>query len=154
MTTAGAASLPAGAAAAAIAPPLSQPRRSYAEGAALIASRGCRSLLVGVTQDALIPAAELRMLADTINASAPAVVAGAGAGASAGAGAGADAGPAPPQTPPGPSARFVSLDSQFGHDAFLLEPEALGSLVRAHLEAGIEADLAREALHSTGVTMP
>jgi hypothetical protein len=90
------------------------------------------------------------MLADTINASAPAV----GAGVGAGAGAGADAGLDPPHALPGPAARFVSLDSQFGHDAFLLEPEALGSLMRAHLEAGIEADLAQEALHSTGVTMP
>jgi homoserine O-acetyltransferase len=127
--------------------PPAAPRRSYAEGAALIASRGCRSLLVGVSQDALIPAQELSVLADTINAAAQ---------AQAEAQVEAQTAPSASAAHPagGPAARFVALDSPYGHDAFLLEPEALGALIRSHLEEGLERDLAGEALHSTGVNSP
>jgi homoserine acetyltransferase len=82
------------------------------------------TLLVGVKQDALIPPGEMAMLADTINGEGNA------------------------------NATFLEMDSAFGHDAFLKEAEWLGPRVRAHLEAGLEATLAQEAVINTGVNAP
>jgi len=81
------------------------------------------SLLVGVQQDMLTPAAELRKLAKAIRAG-------------------------------GGSARFKELSSEFGHDAFLKEFDAMGPLLRAHLERGIEHELGLEEVHTTGLSQP
>jgi homoserine O-acetyltransferase len=85
-------------------------RSHYAEGARRIASRGCKTLLVGIRQDALVPAAELAALAGAINSSSSSSSSGPQA---------AQVGGAPP-----PAAEFLELDSDLGHDAFLV-PRAL-----------------------------
>jgi len=89
-------------------------RRSWAEGARRVGGGGAtRALLVGIKQDALIPAEELRALAGAI----------------------------------GEGAEFVELDSELGHDAFLV-PKALpelGARLRAFLEGGLEQRLVEES---------
>ena len=104
-------------------------RNTYAEGAARLAS--ARSLLIGVTQDMLIPPGEMAGLAATVNAAAAATGGG---------------GP--------PPATYVEMDSRYGHDAFLKEPEALGALVRGHLEDGLAHALEAERDHNTGSSGP
>ena len=96
-------------------------RAQWAQGARRIASGGCRSLLVGIKQDALVPSEELRMLAAAINSG------------------GGEGGGAPP-------AEFVELDSIMGHDAFLV-PRAVPELqarARDFLEMGLETSLVEE----------
>jgi homoserine O-acetyltransferase len=97
-------------------------RKTYAEGAARISAN---SLLVGVKQDALIPAAELACLAETINAGKARH-----------------------------NAKFHLMDSVYGHDAFLIEYAELEKLVRHHLEDGLQADLQAESLINTGGNAP
>jgi homoserine acetyltransferase len=101
-------------------------RRNYSDGAARLAR--LKSLLVGFRQDALIPEGELQTLAETINR--------ARGGA--------------PDSGDGGGARFVSISSKYGHDAFLLEHDKLSSVVREHLEHGLEAELEREVAANTG----
>jgi homoserine O-acetyltransferase/O-succinyltransferase len=130
-------------------------RTTYAEGAARITAD---TLLIGVAQDALIPMQELQMLADTINATHDGDD-GAGAGdggAAAASAAAASPSPPPPAATGSPrrSARFVRMDSPFGHDAFLKEFETLAREVRGHLERGLESRLAAEAVHNTGANAP
>lgn len=82
-------------------------RSSFADGAACIAAGGAtRALLVGVSQDTLIPAQESKCLADAINAAVPG------------------------------SAEYMELDSPLGHDAFLKPKEvpALGDAITAFIE--------------------
>ena len=110
-------------------------RLSYAEGAARIAAQ---CLLIGVRQDALIPAAELRTLAEAINAGAAGRAGQAGSGAQAAA----------------PLAEYAELDSPYGHDAFLKEDAWLGARVKAFLEHGLEAQLAAERGVNTGDNLP
>ena len=103
-------------------------RRNYSDGAARLAR--LKSLLVGFRQDALIPEGELQTLAETINRAR---------------------GGAPDSGDDGSgSARFVSISSKYGHDAFLLEHDKLSSVVREHLEHGLEAELEREVAANTG----
>ena len=107
-------------------------RSQWAEGARRIASGGGRALLVGIRQDAHIPPAELRALAAAIN------------GGGGGGGAGGGEGGAPPQPP---AAEFLELDSELGHDAFLV-PRAVPELqarARSFLEEGLESSLVAES---------
>lgn len=93
-------------------------RGTWADGARRIASGGCKTLLVGVKQDALIPPKELQALEQAMNA-------GEGGG----------------------SALFMELDCEMGHDAFLV-PKAvpkLLSLTREFLEGGLESTLKAES---------
>lgn len=102
-------------------------RDTYATGAARIMAD---SLLIGVKQDALIPAAELHCLAETMRRSR-----GGGEGGTSG-------------------VRYEELDSELGHDAFLRESAALGGLVRQHLEGGLEQVLESERSHNLGLHFP
>lgn len=72
----------------------------------------------------LIPSTELASLADAINASGER------------------------------RAEFRELSSVFGHDAFLKESEHIGRLLRAHLEVGLERQLADELVHNTHANSP
>lgn len=54
----------------------------------------------------------------------------------------------------GGEAEFVSLDSHFGHDAFLKEFDRMGPLLREHVEAGLRDELALEEAHTTGLSAP
>lgn len=143
-------------------------RHSYALGAARIAAR---CLLVGVKQDALIPAHELRCLADLINTThqhqqqgqqtgpestppcagrtSPATMPSSGEAA-----AGSIAAAAAAATTSGQRATFLEMDSPYGHDAFLKEYDWLGPRLRAFLEAGLEAQLEAERVHNTGHNAP
>lgn len=103
-----------------IANPRLKPSRSFDEAAAAIQAS---SLLVGVDQDMLTPAHELRGLAESMRRG-------------------------------GNPAEFVSISSQFGHDAFLKEFDTLGPLLRGHLERGIERQLDLEEIHTTGLSHP
>lgn len=88
------------------------------------------------------------MLADTINATH-------GDGDREGSAAAAAAAPPATGSARGPRrARFVRMDSPFGHDAFLKEFETLAREVRGHLERGLESMLAAEAVHNTGANAP
>lgn len=108
-------------------------RNTYAEGAQRIKAK---CLLMGVIQDALIPMDELRTLADTINSQ-------------------------PSNTPLLPSsesssiqARFVPIDSIYGHDSFLKDFDFISRHVRTYLEEGLEEQLKAEAIHNTGSNAP
>lgn len=118
-------------------------RDTYAEGAARILAE---SVLIGVKQDLLIPAAELAMLADTINAR---TVEDAATGHSNGASADSSS-----RAISSKRAVFKEMDSLYGHDAFLKEQAWLGPQIRAHLERGLEADLAGERVHNLGLHLP
>jgi len=145
-------------------------RATYAEGASRIQAE---ALLVGVKQDALIPAAELRSLAASINAThaasltppASEVVAVAEPSAAAATAAAATAAPAGParseQRLPTegvnddlPRATYLELDSVYGHDAFLKEPGWLKQHLQPFLERGLEEQLAAEERHNTGDNAP
>jgi hypothetical protein len=49
---------------------------------------------------------------------------------------------------------FKEMSSVYGHDAFLKEPGWLGPQIRAHLERGLEAELAGERVHNLGLHLP
>lgn len=97
-------------------------RATYAEGAGRITAD---TLLVGVTQDALIPPGELAQLADTMRANGSAA-----------------------------RVEYAAMNSEYGHDAFLKETAWLGPRIRAHLERGLERHLEEERLINTGVNAP
>jgi homoserine acetyltransferase len=78
-----------------------------------------------VQQDTLCPAAELKTLADVVNASAPS-----------------------------PSMKYHAINSRFGHDSFLHDFDVLGGLLRRHLTQGLETQLAAEEAHTTGLSAP
>lgn len=86
------------------------------------------SLLIGVRQDALCPQDELKRMAEVANAYAA----------------------------PGaqPHVHFHSINSVFGHDSFLHDFGVLGGLIKSHLTAGLEAQLAAEEAHTTGLSAP
>jgi homoserine O-acetyltransferase/O-succinyltransferase len=54
----------------------------------------------------------------------------------------------------GGSARFVGVDSEFGHDAFLKEFSIMGPMLREHLEGGLEHQLELEERLTTGLSHP
>lgn len=144
-------------------------RHSFALGAARIAAR---CLLVGVKQDALIPAHELRCLADLINTTHQQAAEQQGqlpsgpertppcsgrlptSADDSAAGSSIAAAAAAASTAGGPRATFLEMDSPYGHDAFLKEYEWLGPRLRAFLEAGLEAQLEAERVHNTGHNAP
>ena len=82
-------------------------------------------MLIGIKQDMLIQPSELQTLADTIN-----------------------------KAHGKNTAKFRELSSVFGHDAFLKEPELIGTMMREHLEAGLERELADELIHNTDTNSP
>jgi len=115
-------------------------RTQWAEGARRIASGGCRSLLIGIKQDALVPAQELRALAAAINGGSGS------SGSSSASGAGAQQQQQQVQQQHLPAAEFVELDSDLGHDAFLV-PRAVPEMqarARQFLEVGLESSLVEE----------
>jgi len=99
-------------------------RTQWADGARRIGSKGCRAVLVGVKQDALIPSSELRVLSETINSLGD-------------------------ETQTGKCrASFIELESELGHDAFLV-PKAVPSLqaiTREFLESDLKEKLREEAV--------
>jgi len=85
-----------------------------------------KSLFIGVKQDMLTPAAEMEALAGMMRADGR----------------------------PRQDARFVQLDSWYGHDAFLKEFDTMGPLLQEHIEGGMEETLRREEVHTTGLSLP